>query len=675
MNSNDKSKNTEIFLIFAITWFIHAIIFIFLYTTRSLNIAYTDWMMDGSDLGVEYFGTLFFLRSDWHFPIGLMEDLSFGSQSIVYYDALPGVSIILKLFRNILPDNFQFYGIYSLCVFAFQGSLGACCIYKFIKSKFACITGSFLFSMQMAFLSHIFKQIPLSSHWIVLCTFLITLYYEQMSPKKRAVCIAGILAATMFIQTAFLPMVLCILFFRMLAEIWIKRNKKVFFENIALMIMGIACIAFSAYLLGLFHVSVTLSGGGLGRGAIRFDSFFDANDVVYLGIGVIGLFCAATIIFVIKLLQNRELHINKNDKIYLLCAFIAMVISIFFGLSPVAKWGSKIIYEIPLNDTFYRIWSMVRSSYRLAWSVTYGIVILGIWMLSKIRFKWKSIVVIICALIQILDMTPYLYAQHLQFETDVNYENPLVSNSWKELAEYKNKIIFMNADNRNNSISLIQVMDRSAIYSFADYIYAYDMTMTDFYYARKNSPAMNEARFNIWNDLYQGIADEQAIYLFLEPPVRLMLAGTLNFYWVDGYLIGITNELKETTEATKYHAGNPISIMLPFERTISYAVNVEYDDEGNKVLHPEGRVGGPQISLTPGRYKINIIGEKLDNGIIECVSRANTVIPLENAQIAEKEIIYEIQLEETMTLIEFAIANPTNSDITIKDITIIKCNE
>lgn len=682
-------KIKELYLIMGVTFCIHLIILVCFFGLRSLYVENIDWMVVEGDLGAELFGSLFFARSDWQFPIGLMDDLAFGTQSIVYFDGLPVLSMVGKLLRNFLPEKFQLWGIYSFLVFGIQGSLGACCVYKFIKSKFVCIAGSFLFSMQMIFLSHVFVLIPLSSHWILLCTFLIALYYEQLKTPQRAGCIAGILAAVLFVQTAFLPMVLCILFFRMVAEITIKRTRKILLENIALMITGILSIVISAWLLGLFNVSANLAGGGLGNAAIRLDSFINSMGVclllpgrssyqltsaAYLGVGVIILFCIAAIAHMVKMFK-REHYINRTDKIYLVCALIAMGISIFFALGPIARWGTTIIYEIPLNDIFFRLWSMVRTSSRLAWSVVYGLVIISLWILSKIKLKWKNAVVILCAFVQLLDMIPMLNRRSANINFEAAFESPLVSNVWEELSKSKDKVIVMNGDCRDNSMTLVTALNRLDIYSLAYYAYENGMKLTDFYYARRDSKTMNEARTDIWNDLYEGKADERAIYLFIENPVRLMFEDKLNFYWVDGYLIGVVEELNDTAEATGYDVGAAVSIMPLSRKSILYAENAEYDGEAGRILHPQGRSWGPQISLVSGRYRISIVGKNLDNADVECVSKTDIKIPMENIQVSDDMIIYEIDLVSTMTKIDFIVANPSDEEIHLKDMTIVQCNE
>ena len=673
-------------IVFGASFLIHIIFFIFLYGVSSLNINYTDWMIDSEDLGLEYFGSLFYARSKWCWPIGLMEGLTYPNyKSVVYFDALPLLSIIGKILKNILPYKFQLWGIYSFAVFGLQGGLGACCIQKFIKKKWLCIVGSFLFSMQMIFLSNIYTQIPLSSHWILLCAFLIALYYEELNRKKRLFSILGICIITMFVQTAFLPMVLCILFFRMVAEIFIKRTWKTALQNLLLMGIGLLSIVLSAWFLGLFYTSTTMAGGGLGNAAVRLDSFIDPmggslffpsrsnykiTSVAYLGLGTIILFCTASVWFFIKHKENKEFN-GVNTKVYLICSFIAMLISIFFALSPIAKWGSKIIYEIPLNDMGYKLWSTVRSSYRLVWSVIYGIIIFSLWILKKAENKYLTVIIVLCVFMQIVDISPFIKVQSERYIPNAKYECPLQSDAWLELSHSKNKLIFMNGDSRNNAMSLIQAMERPQIYGFAYYAYENEMEMNDFYYARKDSELMNITRANTWKNLYAGDIDESAIYIFMEMPVRLIHQKSMNFYWVDGYFIGIADELEESQNTIKYQKDIPISILpITNSKTCLYLENGEVNEKGGRTIHSGGRSYGPRISLNAGNYKIAIIGEHLTSADIQCSYENESIALIRNLTISETRIEYEISFDELVHGVDFIIENNSNEDINIKDITI-----
>lgn len=687
MISIANTKRDNLRLIFWLTFAMHIIIFSFAYGLTSLNVAYTEWMIDSGDLGLEYFGSLFYARSKWTFPIGLMNNLTFPyNKSVVYFDALPLLALTGKVLKNFLPDQFQLWGIYSFLTFGLQGALGACCIYKFIKVNWICIMGSLFFSMQMIFLSNIYTQIPLSSHWILLCAFLIALYYGEMPLKKR-ICFIGVISTlTIFIQTAFLPMVLCILFFRIIAEIGIKRTARILRESILIIAIGLIGIGLAAWILGIFYTSTTITGGGLGNAAIRLDSFIDPmgggvflptrssfkiTAVGYVGFGTILLISYAIIVFIVKQIKYKKFSISRNEIIYLICAFMAMVISVFFALSPIAKWGDKVIYEIPLNDFAYKLWSTVRSSYRLVWPVIYGALIFAVWLVSKIKCKWNGIILGICVLLQIIDLIPFINKQVTRYNPNAQYESELKTDAWEELAKTKDKIIFMNGDNRNNALSLIQVIDRPQIYDFAYYAYCHEMMMSDFYYARKDSELMNEVRSEIWHDLYSGEADTTAIYLFLEPPVRLMQEDILTFYWVDNYLVGITDQLTASENVIRYCKNDPISILpVSKEKNSLYFENGIIDEEGHRVLYQGGKSFGPKISLDAGKYSIKITGQNLEEAEVECISDEEKVISLKNLKIDESQITYEIYLNELVYGIDFVIENKSDNLVIVNDMEI-----
>ena len=54
----------------------------------------------------------FFYNDNWHFPLGKNPNygIEIGS-SIVFTGAVPFLSIILKIFKNFLPNNFQFFSL------------------------------------------------------------------------------------------------------------------------------------------------------------------------------------------------------------------------------------------------------------------------------------------------------------------------------------------------------------------------------------------------------------------------------------------------------------------------------------------------------------------------------------------------------------------------------------
>jgi hypothetical protein len=81
--------------------------------------------------------------SDWHFPVGLIDTLSYPiSVSVIYTDSIPVLALIFKLFRNILPQHFQYFGMFGLLSFAFMGGISSLLVYSLIAGAGICRTGS-----------------------------------------------------------------------------------------------------------------------------------------------------------------------------------------------------------------------------------------------------------------------------------------------------------------------------------------------------------------------------------------------------------------------------------------------------------------------------------------------------------------------------------------------------
>ena len=100
-------------------------LFIIIYGLTPLNVQNDSWIMAGydeTDIIQHYSGWIAFRNSEWAFPIGLAGDMACEDGTYISYtDSIPWVAIIFKLIRGILPDTFQYFGIYTLLCYILQG--------------------------------------------------------------------------------------------------------------------------------------------------------------------------------------------------------------------------------------------------------------------------------------------------------------------------------------------------------------------------------------------------------------------------------------------------------------------------------------------------------------------------------------------------------------------------
>ena len=83
--------------------------FLLMFGVKVLDVTYDAWIFYGDiDLRQHYLGWCHFRTSDWHFPLGMIDSLSYPhSVSVIWTDAIPLFALFFKIFREILPETFQ----------------------------------------------------------------------------------------------------------------------------------------------------------------------------------------------------------------------------------------------------------------------------------------------------------------------------------------------------------------------------------------------------------------------------------------------------------------------------------------------------------------------------------------------------------------------------------------
>lgn len=65
------------------------ILFVMIYGVRILNPCFVDWLFGHGDLSQHYLGWEFYRKADWHFPIGMTDNLAYPIQtSIIFTDSI-----------------------------------------------------------------------------------------------------------------------------------------------------------------------------------------------------------------------------------------------------------------------------------------------------------------------------------------------------------------------------------------------------------------------------------------------------------------------------------------------------------------------------------------------------------------------------------------------------------
>ncbi len=530
------------------------IAFLFIYGIRILNPLYTDWLLTGGDLSQHYLGWEFFKRADWYFPLGLTDQLAYPMKtSVIYTDSIPIFAVFFKLFRHILPVQFQYFGIWGLLCFVLQGYFAAKILEERLSSHIAVLVGSVFFILSPVMIFRMYYHTALAAHWLILLAIYFWVKHEKeyMDSLKPTMQwgILGILIGS--IHLYFVPMCGAILLGYILCSVWKERKVRIRF-----LYPGISFsvgLFLTIYILGGFSSGADTGTNNLGLFSFNLNAFLNPmsystilkesslwnwpfytqgqyEGFSYLGMGII-LLCICGIVLMVKNIFRRRV-----PSVYQVMAVLMSIGLIAFAVSPTITWNDKLLLQLPYSSTLYKYWGIFGSCGRMAWPVVYFLMIFGITSIGNMTWKRKevsSVIIILACLVQVIDLSGQLYRRHENYSEKVVYQSPLADSVWDNIissGEYKHVVwVTHNVDHDD----VMQV----AILALEN-----DMTMGNFYFARGID------KRDIIEEQLQNTS-EDCVYVFLKSDDTFEYeryenyADILHFYPWGEYMIGTVNDL------------------------------------------------------------------------------------------------------------------------------------
>ncbi len=532
------------------------IAFLLIYGIKILNPQYTDWLLMGGDPSQHYLGWEFYRRSDWFFPLGLTDQLAYPLKtSVIYTDSIPLFAVFFKLFRHILPAQFQYFGIWGLLCFILQGYYAARILSERISYRIAVLIGSVSFILSPIMIFRMYYHTALAAHWLILLAiYFFTKHEKEYMGILKPVMQWGILGILIgSIHMYFVPMCGAILLGYILCSVW--KAKKI---SIKFMYPGIsfsAGLVLTVYLLGGFSSGVDVGTNNLGLFSFNLNAFFNPmsyssilkntslwnwpfytqgqyEGFAYLGLGIILLCIIGAVAVIIKLAKK------KKPTVYQIMIGLMSIGLIVFAASPTITWNDKLVLQLPYSSTLYKYWGIFGSSGRMAWPVVYFLMLFGICSIANSmvleRKKLPIAVLLLACLVQIGDLSGQLYRRHENYSNEGVYQSPLVGTVWDDIVssgKYKN-IVWVTHNIEHTDII------QTAILAMKN-----QMTMGNFYFARGID------KRGIIEEQLEHVS-EDCVYVFLksddsfEYEMYENYKNVLHFYPWGEYMIGTVNELR-----------------------------------------------------------------------------------------------------------------------------------
>lgn len=547
LKENEKLKNSLAIIIAGI---LGIVFFLFIYGFDKLNVTNENWLLNGGDLSQHYIGWKFFRQSKWNWKIGIMNNINYPyNASIIFTDSIPLFAIIFKAFSKFLPDTFQYFGIYGLITFVFQGIFSYLLVYRFVKSRKYSIITSVFFILSPVIIQREYSHTALASHYIILMALCLWAYNDKLKEKQTLKSVLwillGILSAS--IHLYFVPMVMLIMFATFTID-YIKDKKiKV---NVIAFIVTCFCILIEIYFLGGFTFDSSIKYGeyGIGKYNSNLNTFFNSLEIKgslirelptfeeqYEGFGYLG--CGIIILSIITLYEFLKEKDKKTiiSNQYIISGLILCGISIIIATALSFSINQHLILKITFPSKLENIISIFRATGRFIWMACYLIMLMAVVNIYK-KYNDKEyiyIFIIVILFIQIYDLRGYIKSKQ---EKVNNYEKEYVYKLEEKIDMSKyNQIVFLPADN------VVGYFNK--IYKIANLAIDNKMNINNFYMARNNLKTIDYSK-NIVEQLHNNETDEKTIYVFLDKGLLKDIKeknNSLMFYDIEDYTIGVYN--------------------------------------------------------------------------------------------------------------------------------------
>lgn len=529
------------------------ITFICIFGVHVLNVTYTDWLLGGGDLTQNYLGWCFFKNSDWFFPFGLMDNVSYpNTVSVIYTDSVPLFAVFFKLFKAVLPDRFQYFGIWAMLCMGAQGAFGALLIYHYVKKKAEAVVGSLLFVITPAMLGQMSLNPALGAQWLVLFSLYLGIQRGKMDEKRFVIAwgIAGLLTGS--IQMYFIPMCGFVLLSFLLSDM--LRRKKFRQDVLALLAYVGAAIGVVALLGGFSHNHIP-DTSRFGQSSFNLNGLWNpqgwshylsdlpvyganpAEGLAYPGTGIVLTLIVAAAACLLHTIY--KVLIKKEKKIIYLhfdwgengVAFLILtIISLLIAISPQGACGSSLIWNYELPAWLDSLWQRISCCGRFIWPVLY-LIILGsvVWMEKEMPWEtMAAILLVLFAVLQIADGKWQLMQRQVQFKTDFAYESRLENEKWDSwaLEGDKKHMVFVGLD------------DEDLLYSLSAYAAENDMTINYF------NTACQTIRAKAAEDLVEALTNprEDTMYIYKAADEGNCIDTRMEYDAVDGVIVGIVKK-------------------------------------------------------------------------------------------------------------------------------------
>lgn len=590
-----------------------------------LMAAYHDW-------GTHYLGWANYQHESWHFPIGHIENYNYPSgTNIGFTDSIPLFAIFFKLFSFLLPDTFQYFGIWLLSCHLLTGYFTYKILKRYTSNTIFLILSMLLVSYSPVLIYRMMHP-ALCAHWLLIASIY---YYTKKTTLKNVYSINN----KQIIITVLSALINPYLFLMVIGFNIILPLKNYFFDQlislkraIIYVIIPMVASLFLWLIIGMisfgsqdYTMEVDNAYGlyGLNLNSFYnssgFSSFFSQlpsytvqqyEGYAYLGLGVFILIFISIVYLVSKLFSYKRIVLRNY--LWLMPYFILVILLSLFAISNKVSLNDQLLFEFNLPSLILKVGNIFRASGRFIWVFYYSIYLLT--LICLLKFKWPNSIKI--AVLMIIVSLQFYDIKLLMTSKDYDYGNyemkPLNEKEWRAITSNFTKIITYPLFENN----LIYPLDYQDLCFIA---LKNKLPITCGYVARNSGNQNEKFKKQIELEVANAMINHDDIFIIAPDYFNdfnvLISKGKVEFGFLDGYYYlyskenkkmgkhqfsAFENKIKDSINGALSNANRLKIIAKPHLTTEHIQFNIEKNIFNNEILIIEG-----WAFLKDGKAKMN----------------------------------------------------------------------
>jgi hypothetical protein len=505
--------------IYYVVFAVIALLFITRYGIEVLIPTSDNWLMSAyGDWGQHHLGWIYYKEADWQFPLGKIDNYNYPAGTTVgYTDSIPLVSIFLKLFSFILPDNFQYLGLWLLISIVLTGYFAIKIIKLYTNNTILIIASSLLIAFNPVILYRDMHP-ALTAHWLIIGS----IYYYLMLDKnnfKETLKNQGILNMLAALINPYLLIFSLLISFTTLIKGYIFKIFSIK-KSIIYTVITLTTVLLLWVLTGMitFDDKVNMEvSNSYGLYSLNLNSFYNSDSFSkflpslprispqqyegysYFGAGILILIALSIILFVFYFKQFKP----GFKKLFPL--LITSILFFLFALTNKVVLNDKVVLEYYLPETIMKLGGVFRASGRFVWLIYYVIIITSIIVVIKSKLKVAFQILILSFLLLF-----QLYDESSLFNKTIpagRYKNEKISEEkWVKLTSNFKKIITYEPFNNH----LSQPMDYQDLCYMA---LKNNLPITIGYVARESTEINNKFKDSLNLQIKENTFSDKDIYI------------------------------------------------------------------------------------------------------------------------------------------------------------------